>query len=194
MKQPKFHHKNHEDTIGEFIEEEESKFIRFLKKAGILVMGVILIGLIISLSIPPDSLASLIESETAEKDGRQYHINLDNGEKIMFDSKVYDAMLSAYLQGQQKEIKICLIGEKKDSNYYIVNLYLPEIHSHSFNQVRADLCSKETIIDLHTHPYRSCIFSDVDVGALKTVKEINPDTFMGLMCERDRFNFMGYDK
>lgn len=194
MKQPKFHHKNHEDTIIEFIEEEESKLVKFLKRMAILAMGLVLIILIISLSLPQDFLASLVESDTGEAEGKQYYINLDNGAKIIFDSKVYDSLLQNYLAEQKNEIKVCLTGTKENLNYFITGLYLPQVHSHSYNQVRAELCSKETIIDLHSHPYRSCIFSKVDENALKTVREINPDAIMGLMCETDRFNFMGYEK
>ena len=49
--------------------------------------------------------------------------------------------------------------------------------------------SKDDLVDLHTHPFKHCLPSDVDLESFKQFKKMNKDAIMAIMCEKDRFNF-----
>jgi proteasome lid subunit RPN8/RPN11 len=54
------------------------------------------------------------------------------------------------------------------------------------------MCNKETIIDLHTHPFLHCIFSNQDIDSYEKYRKYNPDAIMALMCEENRVSMYGY--
>ena len=190
---PHSDHQNHEGSFLEFVEHEEHVFIRILKKLGIAAAGLLMILLIVSLSIPLDTVNSLVQSSKSMDEGDSVIINLDETHSIIFTKEIFKQLQSAYLAEQQKEIKVCLTGTKNEDDYLVTGMYMPAVHSHSFNQVRAQLCDEDTIIDLHSHPYRSCIFSDVDISSLDIIRTINPDMILALMCDVDRFNVYGHN-
>ena len=127
----------------------------------------------------------------SKKGGEQapvYVIDIGSGRRIVFDLKVYDSLLQAYFKEQRYEFKACLQGAKHDGDYAVDAIYFPELISQTHTSVVAPLCDERTIIDLHTHPYNSCIFSEVDVNSIKSVRKINADAIVALMCAPDRFN------
>jgi len=183
------HHK--EESLAEFIEEEENKAIKFLKKAALIMCAIFLILMMITLSLPIDTLSSLLASITLQENPPDFIAKI-GGATIVIQGDTYDRLLDEYKKEQKTEFKACLMGTKKNHTYTATDIYIPVMHSKSYSHVQAELCTEGTIIDLHTHPYLSCIFSDVDIKSLKTVKQINPDAIIGLMCGTQRFNFYGY--
>jgi len=180
-----------ENTIAEVIEEEEHKAIKFLKKAAIIATAIFLILMMLTLSLPIDTLSSLLASIKLQENPPDFVATI-GGATIVIQGPTYNKLLKEYKNEQKTEFKACLIGSKKNHTYTVTDLYIPLMHSKSYSHVQAELCTEGTIIDLHTHPYLSCIFSDVDINSLKTVKQINPDAIIGLMCGTQRFNFYGY--
>ena len=68
---------------------------------------------------------------------------------------------------------------------------MPKAFGQSVSHVSAELCNSNTIVALHSHPYKRCIFSEQDIKSYEAARQINPDAIIGLMCEADRFGFYG---
>ncbi|MEK6923182.1 MAG: hypothetical protein AABW84_00590 [Nanoarchaeota archaeon] len=169
--------------------DSEEYLNKLRKKQNIIkISGLILIVLILIYIFPRDILAGQILSDKLNDD---LTIDLNNG-KVIFQNNSYDKLLQTYLSEQQHEIAVCLIGEKQNNNYIITDLYEPKISSQSFTHVSSEFCSSETIILLHSHPFKHCTFSEQDIISFEKFRERNPDAIEGLMCEPDRFTFQGY--
>ncbi len=160
------------------------------KKILIGVMGLFLLGLIVSyliVSFPTYSILSG-KSESIEIEG--YVISL--GEfSIIFSEEAYSELVELYLNNQEVEISACLIGEK-DVNYMITEIVEPEVISQSFNRVSFKPCPSETLIVLHSHPYKRCIASAQDISLLEDLKGRNEDALIMIMCEATRFTIYGH--
>ena len=84
-----------------------------------------------------------------------------------------------------------MLGYEKNRIYHIESLYQPVILSKSFSQVVFQPCSNDTLIMLHTHPYKECLASDTDLQTLNETKESDPKVLMIVMCESSRFSIYG---
>lgn len=172
--------------------EEELKRLR-RKKIFVAVTGLFLAVLLVSYLIPGNYILYLVEGHfSSYKLNSDLTIDLKNGGKIIFNETVYEELKQLYFAEQKNEFKVCLQGRKEGANYYIAGLYRPEIFGQSFSHVSAELCDENTIIPLHTHPYKHCIFSLQDIRNYEAVRKKNSDAIIGLMCEVDRFNFYGF--
>ena len=103
------------------------------------------------------------------------------------------SLLPPFFANQKTEFSVCLIGSFFKNTYYIQELYYPEIIQQAFDHVRFKSCPnnsiKNTIIVLHTHPYKNCIFSEQDINSYEQNKQSYPDIMIALMCENNRFTF-----
>ena len=168
----------------EHVEEEKPSL---LKRLSVLAISLFLIFLIVSFTFTGaigDIVASLIESETME-DGL---VELEDF-SVQFIDGSYDVLLGVYNNNLEYETKVCLKGYLEDSVYYVDEVYLPVIYSQTFNQVVSEACPSDTLIALHSHPYRHCLASEQDLSNLETAKLVNPDAVIGVMCEEERFSF-----
>jgi|SRR3989344_2225620 len=180
-------------NIEDKFNEEESKLHKAIKRIFIIIMALFLIMLILTYLVPGNNILSILEgrfvSVPIEED---FTANLDNGGKVVFSSSVYEELKQIYLKEQKNEFKVCLVGNKILDRYYITELRTPKTISQDVFSVYAEQCSKETLIPLHSHPFKHCIFSSQDIKSYELFKEINKDAIIGLMCEPARFNFYGY--
>tara|TARA_Y100000310_G_scaffold316748_1_gene368878 strand:+ start:7055 stop:7582 length:528 start_codon:yes stop_codon:yes gene_type:complete len=168
----------------EHVEEEKPSLI---KKISVSVISLFLMFLIVSFTFTGavgDIVASLIESETIE-DGL---VELEDF-SVQFVGNSYDILLDVYNNNLEYETKVCLKGYVEENKYYVDEVYLPVIYSQTFNQVVSEACPTDTLIALHSHPYRHCIASEQDLSNLETAKLVNPDAIIGIMCEEERFSF-----
>ncbi len=112
---------------------------------------------------------------------------------VEFESDVLSELLGLYYANQETEFSVCLSGEY-DSNlllkdkYLISSLYVPTMYVQSYSHVQFESCSVDTLIMLHTHPYKSCLASETDLNTLASSQEQNPDVVMLVMCEPERFS------
>ena len=166
---------------------EEGRF-KFLKKIILILIGMFLLILILSYFLLGD-LFYVFEGRGSSFEIENFIVEFKNG-KIIFKENVYNDLKSIYFYNQEKEIKVCLIGEKTD-NYYISDFYIPEIISNDFRSVVSEECDERSLISLHTHPYKRCLFSDQDIKNYESFKKINKDGIIGIMCEKRRFSFYG---
>jgi len=180
------------ELLPELSEEEKLKRQK-RKKIVIAIISLFLATIVIVYLIPGNYVLSIIGGQLASsKLDQNFVVELDNGGKVIFEAGVYAELKQLYLEEQETEFKVCLDGWKEGKDYYISGLNIPETYAQSFAHVSAELCSNNTIIPLHTHPYKHCILSEQDIQNYEAVKAVNPDAIIGLMCEIARFNFYGY--
>ncbi|MBT3691221.1 hypothetical protein HOG16_03200 [Candidatus Woesearchaeota archaeon] len=168
--------------IKEEFFEEEPKWKKFL----IMVVGLILLFLVTSYFLASYPLfpiiASLSESHVAQNES----IVLDDF-SIIFTQNTYEELQGYYDKDKSVEMVVCLKGEI--SNDYIIDeIYQPEMITQTYNHVTFKSCSTDSIILLHSQPFRHCIASEQDLITLEDVKQRNKDILMVIMCEPDRFS------
>ena len=178
--------------LEEEIPEEESKLFRIIKKIILFTVSIFLLFLILSYLLP-FNLFSIIPSQLNSFEINNNLITLKNNNLIIFENNSYNELLEYYNNNQQHEFKACLIGNKEENTFKIEKIEIPIILSQDFSSVRAIPCTKETIISLHSHPFKSCYFSVHDINSYKLVKSINNEALIGIMCEPARFNFYGFE-
>ena len=163
--------------------EEDSK----LKKFVVLLIGIFLLFLMFSFAIVTYPIGNILQGKIESNPLRDNVIELDEF-SIIFEDKTLKELQKIYFDNPRVEFSSCLSGYKNFDNYIIGSLYTPEIFSQSYNHVNFNPCSEDTLIILHSHPYKSCIASTTDIRSLERTKELNPDVLMVIMCEPARFS------
>lgn len=173
---------NNEEAEGP---KKESK----AKKIFLLVIGLILIILMLSYVFATFPIADIIVSAFSSSllDGNK----LETDELVLvFENNLEEKVEEFYLKQQALEFSLCLQGYKVQQTkptYYITSLYQPKMYKQIFNQVTFEACSAESLVILHTHPFKRCAASATDLRMLQATQERNPETIMVVMCERKRF-------
>jgi proteasome lid subunit RPN8/RPN11 len=159
-----------------------------LKKIIIGIVGIFLIGLMLSYTIysngNEDILLGLIGSSTIEN-----NIIELNGLTIQIRADKYLEIVDQYIGNEGNEIKVCLMGNRDNGKINIEDLYYPKIISQSYSHIETTGCPKETIISLHSHPNRRCMPSSQDIRSFELLKQQNPNVLVAIMCEPLRFYF-----
>ena len=189
------HHHHHEEgthtMMLDGIDEEEGIYLedqrpsRF-KKVFIIVVSIFMIALMLSYFLLGlhtfDIIASMSESDVLD------NLVLSSGDiTVLFSPESYQNLSVLYLGNQEREIKVCLLGTIDDGTYSVNSLLVPEIYQQSYANVVSAECPAETIISMHTHPFRRCLASSQDFRSFDAFKRLNPDAAMMVMCELDRF-------
>ena len=173
--------------------EEESKFVKIFKKLYLIVMALVLVTLLLVNTNTGYHLISFFSGRIVSSNiNKDYSFDLKFGGKIFFSETVWNALSTVYQNNKKHEFKICLTGFKEDNNYYVKGIYMPKIYNQEVFSVTSQMCSKETIISLHSHPPFRCIFSEQDINSYNQFFRINPDAIIGLMCGETRLSFYGY--
>ena len=169
----------------ELLDKKPSK----IKKVIVIFIGFFLLILMVSYfySFP---LFDIISSRLESKPILNNTINLDNI-SIIFSDDSFTLLQEIYFNNQKTEFSACLSGKKSIADkiiYDITSLYEPKIYSRSLTHVSFKPCSQETLIILHSHPYKRCLASGTDLETLEKTKELNQDVLMVIMCEPSRFS------
>jgi hypothetical protein len=171
------HHEHPEDELP-----EPSKFKKVIVVAG----GVFLILLMITYVIASYPVGNILRGQLESTPLTGNKIILENF-TIFFEDNTNKELQDIYFGEQSVEFSVCLSGNKEKDNYYVNSLYLPE-QTAQFNHVSFQPCNQETLIMLHSHPYKSCLASETDLNTLEKTKKVNPDVLMVVMCEPGRFS------
>ena len=182
---------NSEDFLEElkYVEEEPEEKPSKLKKAWLVVVSIFLVLLMISFVFVTFPIGDIIQGKVESNLLKGDKIVLDDF-NIIFEDDLEEVLQSYYFNEQETEISLCLEGYK-DEDYYITSLYEPKTFSAAYNHVSFEPCSLETVIILHTHPYKRCVASDTDLQMLEKNKLENEDVLMVVMCESNRFSVYG---
>jgi proteasome lid subunit RPN8/RPN11 len=168
-------------------EIEELKSSLF-KKIIVISLAVILIVLFVTYLLTNSTVRSILEGliESSKLQGyniKKIDINITFSKEVLSElNKIYDENIG-------NEFKVCLKGYIEENSYYINEIYIPKTYEKTFNRVVAEQCSEDSLISLHSHPKKHCLFSQQDLKTFKSLKEKNEHVLLALMCERDRFNF-----
>ena len=166
----------------------------FFTLGGILTL--FLLASFIFLSYPIDNIIiSKLESQSPIANT----LIIDNI-KIIFEQQTQQQLQDIYFAQQKVEFSVCLRGtvEKKSEKqqnqeqqktlFPITPPYPPKMYQQTFNHVVFEPCNKDTLIMLHSHPYKSCLASATDINTLQKTKQQNPNILMIVMCEPQRFS------
>ena len=162
--------------------EEESKW----KKILIIFIGLILLFLFLSYILVSYPLFSIIASLSESQVAENKTIILDEF-SIIFTGNTYEQLQKYYTKDLSVEMAVCLKGKIKE-DYMIDEIYQPKIVEQTYEHVTYRPCDSETIIHLHSQPFRRCIASEQDLITLDLVKQVNNQSIMVIMCEPDRFS------
>ncbi len=180
------------DLEKELDEKEESRLVKAIKRIFIIFISLLLLILILTYFVPGypinDIIAGMIESSRIDEN---FAAALNNGNRVIFEPAVYNELKDIYYKNQRTEFKVCLKGYKINDDYRINELYIPKTYFQSFANVVSQECSSDTLIPLHKHPDKRCIFSVQDINSYNAFKRINNESIIGLMCGKDRFGFYG---
>jgi len=188
-----------EEDLKELSEEElqreegEGRIAKLVKRLIIALIGVFLIFLMFSYLVPGSYTISILEGLLVSSKLNNYTAPFSGG-TVYFNEEVYGELKGIYFENQRNEFKVCLGGEKQGDNYFINSIYVPRIIQQTYNSVTAEQCNSTTLIPLHKHPYRRCIFSSQDLRSYDAFKRINDEAIIGLMCEAERFTFYGSER
>ncbi|MBU1112108.1 MAG: hypothetical protein ABIG93_04875 [archaeon] len=182
-------HKHHEEILIDDFDHEEtfSEKHPLAKKLILLGASILMIFLMFSFIFVTFPIDNIIKS-ALESDPLEGNV-IDTGQfQIIFENGTEKELETWYLGEQETEFSTCLQGYLIDGDYYITDMYQPEMYLQTFNHVQFESCSEDTIIMLHTHPYKSCLASDTDLETLEKTRDYNPDVLMVIMCEPDKFS------
>jgi proteasome lid subunit RPN8/RPN11 len=174
----------------ELLEETKQKMHPKVKKALILGIGIFCVLLMLSFLYLEFPLFGILWGQMESRPLQGNTITAGNI-TVTFDTPTINKIRDYYTANQKTEISLCLIGENQGTTYYINDVYKPNTFSQEFNRVVHEPCNASTLIDFHTHPYKSCIASDVDLENLRRNKLNNPAALMLIMCEPSRFSVYG---
>ncbi|MCD4759740.1 hypothetical protein K8R33_02540 [archaeon] len=157
------------------------------KKILIGILSLFLLSLFLSYFLLSYPLFQIFESIFESKISKENKIIFEEV-TIIFQNNTYNLLQQNYYEDQSVEFTVCLKGQIVQENYIIQSLYTPKIYEQSFNHVRFEACSNDTLVLLHSHPFRRCIASKQDLITLESVKQRNNNTLMVIMCEPNRFS------
>ena len=175
------------EDIKTEINEEIGKEESLIKKGIIALVAIFIIGLMLSYVFVVYPIGDIIKGRIESSQIKNEVIDLGNF-SIFFENQTYSNIKKMYFDEQKTEFSMCLLGTKENDFYYVKSFYVPETYSKTFSQVSFKSCSQDTIILLHTHPYKSCIASEQDIQTLNETKKDNPNALMVIMCEPERFS------
>lgn len=181
------------ESVEHEVEEVEHYLIRFFKKFSLIFLGIFLVLLMVSYIFVSYPLSGIIRGqlESTPLDDGIIEV-VDENLQIIFNQQTLDELTEIYLNEQEVEFSVCLSGQMiNESNldvYYLDSLYVPEMYEQTFNHVRFKSCPVETLVMLHSHPYKSCLASETDINTLESSKSGNRDLLMIVMCEPGRFS------
>ena len=149
-------------------------------------IGIIIVILFLSLILVSYPLDNIIRGQLESTPLRANTLLVDNYQ-IVFSDDVLGQLQQTYFQEQKVEFSVCLLGRVQEAAYTLTSLYQPRMYQQTFNHVVFEPCSQETLVMLHSHPYKSCVASQTDLQTLRRTQERNKATIMLVMCEPERF-------
>lgn len=178
---------NDEEKMFEGLDEDLEEEPR--RKSWWYIFGIVLVAIFLASYLTIAPVQHVIRGQLTSNSVQDSSLSLRDI-SILFMNDTDDILSLIYSteqEGRSVETSVCLLGEKKDDTYFIDEIYYPQIISQFYNHVSFTACPQETLIMLHTHPYKQCIASDTDINTFENRKERNEDLLMLVMCEENRY-------
>lgn len=178
-------------------DQEEHSYYRIAKRGLIFCVGLFLLYLITTYFGIGAYVLQIFEGQiVSEQIDANYTLFLGNATTVIFDQELYAELLDYYLAHQRYEFAACFMGNLTSSDegkvYLLSAMEIPHTYSQSVHRVVSSGCPPKTLVSLHTHPYKHCLFSDQDISSFFVFHARSPFGLFALMCEEDRFTFYGY--
>ncbi len=191
---------------------EESTTVRYLKRAFLFIVGLFLVYLSLTyLGVGPYML-QIFEGQIVSREvNENFTVSIGNQTTIIFEEELYNELLQYYVAHQRYEFAACFFGNRTETRaqitetttetnneattekiYLLTTMEIPHMYSQSVHRVTSTGCPVETLVSLHTHPYKHCLFSEQDINSFFIFQQRAPNGLYALMCEEDRFTFYGY--
>ena len=174
-------------------EAKEHALKRKLLNGLMMVLAVVMIVMVITYLFGEyeftDILKGIVASDTVSEDLTLTYQDYT----VHFSPEAYDALQKLYMGNIQHEFAACLMGVYVNNTYAVTDIHVPDLFSQSVFEVVSGACNKQTIIRLHSHPYRRCVFSPQDIFSYQKIREHQGNIMLGLMCEPTRFSFYRED-
>ncbi len=176
-----------EDDLKEIDFSSDPERPAWIKKTIILAAGIFVLVIFLSYLFVTYPIGDIIKGQIESTALQEDTIILPEL-TIIFENNTRQDLLEQYRQQQKVEFSVCFKGYLKENNYHLTSLYLPTTYRQAFNEVIFEPCSEDTLIMLHSHPYKSCLASAQDLDTLNKTKKNNPRIVMVIMCEPERFS------
>ena len=175
------------------VEAQENAFKRKLFKGLLVVVAVVMVVILVTYMLGDyefmDILQGFIASDTLSEE-----LTLQYKEyAIHFSPESYETLHKFYQGNLQHEFAACLQGTYAEKTYAVTSIKVPDLFSQSVFAVVSGACDQQTIIRLHSHPFRRCVFSPQDIFNYQQIRQQQGDIMLGLMCEPTRFTFYRED-
>jgi proteasome lid subunit RPN8/RPN11 len=183
----------HNEHIDEEWEEEHPAWT-WIKRIFLFLISLFLIYLMFTyMGIGPDVLRVFEGQAASERIDGNYTLYIDNSTKVVFTEELYGNLFDVYLGNQEHEFKACLYGDIVEeagiTAYQLDRVGIPTIYEQDVYHVASAGCDAQTLVSMHSHPYKKCLFSTQDISSYESFLEIAPDALLAIMCEEDRFSF-----
>ena len=110
--------------------EKESR----LRKLFIALIGIFLVILMLTYILGSNSLYPILESLLESKQAENKTLLIQDT-TIIFSNNVWDILQNEYHLNEDQEFSLCLSGGKEENNYYLDEVFYPDIISQSINHV-----------------------------------------------------------
>ncbi len=167
-----------------------------IKKIIIISLTVFILFLIFTYFLIGPKVLFILQGQLESTETQDFKTEYKNW-TIEFTPAVFLELQQYYLSIQKTEFSVCLLGnyhpnntnQVKLSNYFVTSLYYPKTFEKAFDHVIFQECPAETIIALHSHPYKDCLFSEQDISTYHQSVKYNQNLLFAIMCEKNRFTF-----
>ncbi len=189
------HESMQKDAIND--KTEESKYASLFKRLFLFFIGIFLLYLSLTYLGIGSYMLQIFEGQIVSKEvNENFTIAIGNQTTVIFEQNVYNDLLVYYIAHQRYEFAACFFGNLTqiagEKVYTLTAMEIPHMYSQSVHRVLHAGCPQETLVALHTHPYKQCLFSEQDINSFFTFHKSAPNGLYALMCEENRFTFYGY--
>lgn len=180
--------KDERDILYEVLEEEDKDKVPFFNR--VIVPGLsIIFMLVLAAYFIFGPIDHTIRGQIASNALEDNEINF--GEHLLlFYNNTGEELESIYNEFQEEQLvetSVCLKGRIYNNTYAIQEIFYPKIFQATFTSVHFEPCPNDTIIMLHTQPYKSCLASEQDFITFEESKAKNKKLLMLIMCEERRY-------
>ena len=181
--------KDEREILRAAIEEEDKPSSVPLFNKYIVPLGSILLLILLVAYFVIGPVHSTIRGQIASSALQDNEYSFGEYLLIFYNDTAFEleSIYREFQEVQLVETSVCLQGEVYDNTYGIQNIFRPRIIQATFNSVTFEPCPDNTLVMLHTHPYKSCLASDLDLETFQKNKERSPHLLMLVMCEQRRY-------
>ncbi len=158
-----------------------------LKRTLIIIAAIFLLALFTSYLLIDSSTRLTILSLLAGSRLDNSTLHIDKITRLIFNNESLNTLNDLYSKNLEREFIVCLAGIIVNNTYYIEQTIQPNTFLQEYDKVVSEPCPEDSLVSLHTHPFKQCIPSQQDLKTFDKFKKNNPDALMAIMCDKNLF-------